>query len=175
MQKNITQGSHNGLPTVKFFNFDLDALNLKKILDFYAWLIVAGLIVLLAIELISGRFDLHSVLEIFGEIALLGFGAFCCYFFRYSPYLHGILVVLCSYAHVDKISFLTKFRNDSYLIEKLKTIIFNEGKFNSIHAFFTESFFDNIPYYIDSFVIGVIFFYFAYAYQKLIRLNKVSN
>ena len=34
------------MPTIKFFNFDLDVVNLKKILDFYAWANIFNLIVL---------------------------------------------------------------------------------------------------------------------------------
>ncbi len=36
--------------TIKFFNFELDASNLKKILDFYAWFNVIDLILLIILH-----------------------------------------------------------------------------------------------------------------------------
>jgi hypothetical protein len=172
MQENTVQNSQEKLTTMKFFNFDLDVVNLKKILNLHAWFSISGIVLYIPMSFLLGQ---YRFLADASEIWFICLGGCCCYFFRYSPYMHGIFVIIDGYEFVDKINFLTKFNTDSYLIEKLKTTIFKEGIFNSIHEFFTRTIFTNAFNGISNFVIAVIFFYFAYSYQKLIKIHEKSN
>jgi len=172
MQKNPLQNSSDELATIKFFSFELEAISLKQILDFYAWFLIAEIILMLAIALLFDRFNVGGIygdLYLCGVIGTLGF---CIYRYRYSPYMHGLIIIAYGYSFGEKINYLKKFKTDSYLIEKFKNIIFNEGSFASIHDFFAESLCENISYYFNSFIMSLIFFYFAYSYKKL---NKRTN
>ena len=172
MQQNMPQNSSTKLPSIKFFNVELEVISLKKILDFYAWFLIAEIIIMLAIALLFDRFNVGGIygdLYLCGVIGTLGF---CIYRYRYSPYMHGLIIIAYGYSFGEKINYLKKFKTDSYLIEKFKNIIFNEGTFASIHDFFAESLCENISYYFNGFFMSLIFFYFAYSYKKL---NKRTN
>ena len=163
------------MPTIKFFKWDLDVANLKKILDFYAWANIFNLIVLipmyvfLHLDFILGPGSL-SAGYLFHSIVFVIIGS-CFYFFRYSPYMHGLLVSVLTCMCVTDTNQLLKFAYDPYLIDKLSLINF-QNNLNYMHYFFTECMFRNISYCTTPILFYSIFFYFAYSYKKL---NKHTN
>ncbi len=163
--------------TIKFFNFELDALTLKKLLDFFAWFNISNLVltipiyafltptIVLKIEpALSEYFAYGVVITILGCIS---------YFFRYSPFMYVLMIGLLAFDFLFNINTLVNIFSKINLIEKLSSIKFEE---EFCHLVLTESIFYNIINAVLPLLIYLIFFYFSYSYKKLIKCSgKISS
>lgn len=163
--------------TIKFFNFELDASNLKKILDFYAWFNVIDLILLIILHF----FLLPDILSQPEQVAtsylfncILYVRAVCfIYFFRYSPYLYGIFIILGIFLLTTYNLKLKGMVGDINLIETLKEIKF-EGE--RCYLILADYIFDSIYNEVNIIFGSIVMFYFSYSYKKLIKCScKISG
>ena len=179
--------------SVKFFNIDIDANTLKKILDLDAWFSIFTIVLLFSIQItFVGEFKVAFIILLLLSDSIL---IFCSYFFRYSIYFHGLSFGFVCWLFVNKIEKFFEIANNQDLVQKLSHIrinIFSETMQKFIdaniltkiseantgtikigilsqptHIFLKQCLAANIQTLVPALITGPIFIYLVYSYQKL--------